>query len=134
MIARVPVGAQDDERELRAVSPEEIEAIAGLAQADVAEDDIGRLAVDQLARRRDVAGGPDHGHARRPLEQRGEAVRDGRVVLHDGDPDHLCPRISALPPRVRRSSGSRTVTIVPSPTFDDASIVPPWAVTISRAT
>ena len=84
----------------------------------------GDVALDERARRRDVARGAHDRDARRPLDERGQAVGDRRVVLDDRDPDQgsvrlRCRRIRArskhlaafhtLPQRAGRHHGSRRV-------------------------
>ena len=116
--------------------PHEVEAVAGLGQPDVAQDDVGRLALDERGGRRDVAGRPDDLHAGRPLDS---AARPSAIA---GWSSTMATRIMSTvsaaarvgPGLRRRARGSRTVIDVPLPTREVASISPPWAVTISRAT
>ena len=95
--------------------PDEVEAVAGLGQPDVAQDDVGRLALDEAA----VAVATSRG---RPDDLRRLATprsappgrRRCRVVLDDRDPDHcrLVARAAAAAGawRVRPArAGSRTV-------------------------
>jgi len=118
-------------------------AIHRPGQANVAQDDVGRLSLDQAVGGEAVPGRPHDGEIGLGAQQRSQPLVDGRVILDDREPDQdsvsASGRRAPRPPRSPRlpgaplPSGSRTVTVVPSPTADSASIVPPCAVTISRA-
>jgi hypothetical protein len=46
------------------MTPDQVEAVARVGEADVAQDDIRRLVLDQRARRAHVASGTDHADVR----------------------------------------------------------------------
>ena len=68
--------------------PDEREAVAVVGEPDVAQDDVGRLAFDELGGRGHIRRRPDDLDVGRPPDQGGEPIGEGRVVLDDREPDH----------------------------------------------
>ena len=88
MVARIGRDGEHDEGRARGEAPDEVEPVVVVGERDVAQDDVGGLALDERAAVATSGAVPTTSTSLEPPDQRGEAVGERRVVLHDREPDH----------------------------------------------